>query len=254
MKKIDGLVSVKKEQGSRRGVPLKTVTMIEIGAGVVMIALLLLLYVLYTDRLAGLKPQKPTYQYLGAQKIEFSGNADFRNRDKVTVSDGLASSDVLKTPLISEEDGTLILTCNMLLMVPEEGTGLKRINCFTSVSEKAGRITYERNDKTAQSFGGFLYDGEDVYIFLEPTTLIIGNTSYELGALSYARVVYNQQVEFFDSNSKDDKVIGLAGVSVIADCASGYSLNLGQDVIYRGGEEALLFSAVDNIDVIKMGR
>ncbi len=244
-------------QGSRRGIPMKTVTMIEVGGAVVLIALLLLLYVLYTDKLSSLKPESPTYQYTNAYKIEYSGNANFRNQDGVRVADSLNNGDVINTPLINDEKKSLTLTCNMLLMIPGEGTGLCRVNTFTEVTSTSGLVTYMRNDKKAQSYGGFLHDGEDVYIFLDPTVLTIGNVSYELEPLSYAKVWYNQKIEFYNSLTGEDKVIALVETDAIAECSSdfaNYKLDLGKDVIIINGEEALLFSSVEEVNPMKMSK
>lgn len=243
------------ERGSKRGIPMKAVFMIEIGGAVVLLALLLLFYVLYNDGLSALKPKTPTYQYSSGIKIEYTGSANFRNQDGVSVSDGKSSGEVVNTPLISDENNSLTLTCDMLLMVPDEGTGLQRIVCFSEVTENSKRITYKRNGKLGQSYGGFLYDGEDVYIFLEETKLEVGNVTYDLGPLSYAKVRYNQRIEFYDSITKEDKVIGLSGVDAIAESGrdkNKYRINLGKDVIDYHGQEMLLFSAVEVVDPIEM--
>lgn len=256
-KKVFGKKNNNIEQGSRRGIPMKTVTMIELGGAVVLVALLLLGYVLYTDGLMALKPKASTYQYAGAQKIEYTGDANFRNQEGIKVSDVGGVSEVANTPLISDEDESLTLTCDMLLMSPGEISGLVRINTFTKVTENHSNITYERNGKIAQVYGGFLHDGEDVYVFLEPVVLTIGNVKYDLGALSYAKVWYNQRVEFFNSTTREDQMIGVAGTDVFADFKSdlaSYRLDLGRDLYIEDGQEALLFSIVEKVDPIEMRR
>lgn len=256
-KKVFGKKNNNIEQGSRRGIPMKTVTMIEVGGAVVLVALLMLMYVLYNDGLSAFKPKEVTYQYFGAQKIEYSGNANFRNQDGVKVTDEGAVGDVLDTPLINDSEESLTLTCDMLLKAPGDIDGLRRITTFTKVTDSAGRITFERNGKFAQSYGGFLHDGEDVYIFLEPVKLIVGNNTYELSPLSYAKVLYNQRVEFFNSSTKEGTSIGLSGTNVYAEFNSAldsYTLDLGRDVYISKGKEELLFSVVKDVNPIEMRR
>jgi len=248
----------KENRGSRRDIPRRNITMIEIGIGAVLIAVFILLYIWYNTGLSTFSPGKETYQYHVGTKIEYSNNASFYNgdqdSDKIKVTDNDIESDVLKTPLItaSDDEKELTLTCDMELFVPEESLTPKKILTFTKITNFEKRITYSRDGKTAQSYGGFLYDGADIYVFLENTMLRIGETEYKLGPLSYVRCVYNQQVEFFDSITCEDKVIGLGGPQVMAYCESGYSFNLGTDILYCNNSEYIIHSSLDNVNPIEM--
>ena len=142
----------------------------------------------------------------------------------------------------------------MLLMVPLESKGVKRVNYFTTITEKGGLCTLTSNHKFAQTRGGFLYDGEDTYIVLENTTLLIGGQEVELGPLSYVTVAYQQFAEYHNSLDNEHKLVQLSGVEVIGKVASGYMIDFGKDAINTGDGEALLFSAVDSVPVIEMGK
>lgn len=233
--------------------PIKAITMIQLGlAGVLLVVLALFVY-WYADGLSSYSPKALTYQYIGGQTLNYSDNATFREHEHLlTVSDDNGQRELPEMPILHEGSSDITLAKNVLLMVPSEGTEVKRINRFTTVSNNDGRITYQAGKKSTTSFGGFLHDGKDIYIFLEDTALTIGNQTVELPAMSYARVIYAQSVEFHNSETDEDKVVEIEEIEVTAKCKSGYELNLGKDMIHINNQEALLFSSVDRVNVIEM--
>lgn len=238
----------------RRRRKIKAITMIELGVGGVLLLLLVLLVYWYVDGLSAYKPNSEVHQYFCGNILEYSADSVYReSKEGVTVSGENGKMPVIDTPFLYKGETKITLPCNMLLMVPSEGTELKRINRFTTVTEESGRVTYLDGKKSAQSYGGFLYDGSDLYVFLEETTLIMGNISVDLPPLSYVKVRFGQSIEYHNSETDEDKLIGTNEVSVTSKSQSGFELNLGNDVLYKkDGGEMLLYSAVDNVEVIEM--
>ena len=232
----------------------KAITMIQLGVAGILLLLLVLLVYCYVEGLASYRPKSEVHQYFGGAEVNYTSDAVFRDQNgSVSVDDIYGKSAIVNAPLLYKEETKLTLHCNMALMVPSEGTGLKRINSFTTVTESSGRVTFTSGKKQAQCFGGFLYDGADLYIFLEPTVLTIGDiTRVELPALSYVKVKYGQSVEYHNSETDDDKYVSINEIGVIADLQSGARLNLGRDVIYTDMGEALLYSAIDTVNVIEL--
>ncbi len=232
----------------------KAITMIQLGVAGVLLLLLVLLVYWYVEGLSAYKPKTEVHQYFGGSELNYGANDVFRDeKGLIMVTGENGKSPIVDTPLLYKGETKLTLPCNMLLMVPNESLGVKRVNYFTTVTENSGRVTFTSDKKMAQSYGGFLYDGGDLYIFLEPTTLCIGNVKeIELPPLSYAKVRYAQSVEYHNSETDEDIVIGINEVEVTAYAKSGYMLNVCKDVIYTDTSEVLLFSAVDKVAVIEM--
>lgn len=227
--------------------------MIQIGIAGILIILLVLLVVWYGDGLNSYDPQSATFQYIAGVKVDFSDQAVYRNNQgKVSVRDNGDEHTLDSIPILYQGERKITLPVNMLIMIPTQGTAVKRVNYFTSLTEKNGIVTLEKDKKRADVLGGFLYDGEDTYVFLENTTLYLGSMKIELEPLSYARVAYKQYVEYYNSadNSHDWVVIG--ETEVMAKSESGYTLNLGKDVVDVGSGEILIYSAVDSLKVITM--
>ncbi len=236
----------------RRRRPVKAITMIELGVAGILLVLLVLLVYWYVDGLSAYKPGVGTYQIIGQTVLEYAPNATFRSSDgNQTVTSGSDKMPMLDTPILYRGDTKLTLSRNMLLMVPSEGTKVTRINQFTTLTKGESLITYTLDNKSAVSYGGFLYDGEDTYIFLDDSVLTIGPLDIELPALSYARVQYNNTVEYHNSETDESDIYPLHDVEVTLK-TKDYELNLGKDVIYTNMGEALLYSAVDNVKVIEM--
>ena len=237
----------------RRRKPMKAVTMLQIGiAGVLLICLGLLL-VWYTDGLTSFKPKAGTFQYVAGLKVDYRDDAVYRNKEGVVeVADSETSGQSMGVPILYQGEKKITLSSNMLLMVPKNGSGLKRVNCFTTITEQDGLSTLTSDGKKAQVFGGFLYDGRDTYIFLEKTTLRFGSKTVELAPLSYACVNYQQHVEYHNSADGKYEMIVHADSNVTASAESGYVINLGKDTIEMGQGEAILYSAVDTVANIDM--
>ena len=237
----------------KRKKSIKAITMIELGlAGVLLVVLALFVY-WYADGLSSYSPNAQTYQILGGESFNYSENVTFREReDGGKVEDDNGSRELIESPILYEGSTQMTIPCNMLLMNPLDNIGLRRINRFTTVSERGGLITFTSDKKTAEVHGGFLYNGKDLYIFLEDTVLNISGDEVRLPAMSYAVVPYCQYIEYFNSETKEDKVIYIDEMNITAKSVSGYKLDIGRDIIYKGDQEALLYSSVDNIDVIEM--
>lgn len=232
--------------------PMKAITMIELGvAGVLLLVLVLLVY-WYTDGLASYHPNGETHQYVKGMKIDYTDSAVFREQDgSVYITEGSSKMPAIDVPIVHTGSTDLTLTRNMAVYAPNNGSQISKVNSFTTVSEKDGRTTFAVGKKSASQFGGFLFDGEDLYIFLEDVVLTVGNGDYPLPAMSYVKVRYGDSVEYHNSQTDEDKVIGIDGVDVIAKTSS-YSLELDKDVLKKGSNKELLFSAIDVLTTIEL--
>ena len=113
--------------------------MIELGVAGVLLLLLVLLVYWYVDGLSAYKPGEATHQYVLGNMIGYDENAVFRDaKENMTVASGDGKHILTNSPILYEGTTKLTLPVNMLLMVPAEGTGLCRINYFTTVTETQG--------------------------------------------------------------------------------------------------------------------
>lgn len=226
-----------------------------IGVALALIVVLLLVFYWYTSKLTGFEPGEATYQIFGGARMSYSKDTRFyQDEGRTYIKDGEKNLESTNTPLLYNTGGKLTLVNDMLLMVPSESMDVKRVLTFSTVSMAGGRVNIDKNDARAQSYGGIMYDGVDTYIFLEDVKLEIGTEEYDLAPLSYAVVSYNDRVEFYNSADDSSEIIGLGNTNVFATLKSGPRFDLSTDVIFKDGQEALLYTSVDKVDAIEMGR
>lgn len=229
--------------------------MIQVGIAGILIILLVLLVVWYGDGLSSYKPKEGTFQYVAGIKVDFSEEATYRNSDgKVSVWDGEDEQELDSIPILYPGTRKMTLPKNMLIMTPAQGDGVKRVNYFTTLKENNGIVTLSYEKKKTQVFGGFLFDGENTYVLLEKMVLHIGAEEIQMEPLSYVRVIYKQFVEYYNSADESYEWIGIEDTDITAEAESGYVIDFGKDIIDVGKGEALIYSAVDSLPVIAMGK
>lgn len=238
----------------RRRKSVRVVSMLQVGLAGVLILLLVLLAAWYGEKLNTFRPGEDTFQYVAGRKVDFSADASYRNKDGVIEVRDERGDHTLNgaVPILYQGEQKMLLPANMILMTPAQSNGLRRVNYFTTVKVEGNIAVFEKDRKSAQSYGGFLYNGEDTYVFLEKTKLRIGTKKVELEPLSYVRAVYKQYVEYYSSADGVHEWIGMSETDVEATLQSGSKIDAGRDVIDSGEGEALLFRTVDKLDVIKM--
>ncbi|TCL60927.1 hypothetical protein EDD76_10124 [Kineothrix alysoides] len=227
--------------------------LIQIGIAGILLILLVLLVVWYGDGLSSYKPDEATFQYVAGIKVEYSEDATYRNKEgMVSIREGSEENVVDSIPILYPGTRKMTLPKNMLIMTPAQGQSVKRVNYFTTLKEQDGVVTLENDKKKAKVFGGFLYDGENTYVFLEKMVLSIGKQEVQMEPLSYVRVIYRQFVEYYNSADESYEWIGIESTDIKAESETGYVIDLGKDIIDMGDGEALIYSAVDSLPVITM--
>lgn len=237
----------------KTGKSKKNLYFIQMILAVILILLLVLLCVWYGDGFSSYHPKGETIQYIAGTRAEYSAEATYSVEDGVMkVVDGENVLTLQSTPILYQGEMKITIPCNMMYSNPAYAGNAYRINYFTTLTYKNDLIFMENENKKAEVFGGYLYDGNNTYIFLENVTLHIGSQAIVLGPLSYARVNYLQSIEYYNSLDSSYEWIATGNLSITADYDETYSLDLGRDVIITSTGENLIYSAVDTLDVIPM--
>ena len=110
-------------------------------------------------------------------------------------------------------------------------------------------VQRERNSRVAES--GFLYDGGDQYIFLEPMIVYFNGYKMELPALSYVEAVYGGYMMVFNYETKECFTELSDGSGTAQPPSGDYVLSLlGDSVTMRDGSKMLLATRPDLFDPI----
>jgi hypothetical protein len=209
-------------------------------AAVAAVLLALYMRVLQTYEFSG-----ESYHYdVGTRFSHARGTKIDRVGGEVTLDDGKDVFRIDSIPVFFEGEDKLIVPENMSLIVPEDVKAGKLV-FFSTVEERADGVwELETDGRRAETGGGFLYDGRDLYVFLEEVEISWGDGADEkikLAPMSYMVVLYNLRVEIYPRGAEDGMLIDTGTARVMA-YFRGYSVDLSKDILYREGQEMLLFT------------
>jgi len=186
------------------------------------------------------------YQYIGGRKVEYQGTLHLtRKKDVTELKLNDITMDLDSTPMYyKDEEAKILLPQNMAIVYPKDNSKMYKINHFSNISVNAYRIDLQSGELQKQLKNAFLYDGADLYVFLEETAVNVNGTEYILSPLSYIRVNYKQEVEIYNKQADEYMFFEKIEEDVIAKTES-YSINMSLDKVERNGEEQLLIKSIN---------
>ena len=194
------------------------------------------------------------YQYFNGIEQEYSGKMDVVQKDDETQLI-LENGQVVyldSTPMYYKNIlGKSLLPKEMELVVPDSGT--YKLNKFTNVIEENNKIKLKKlnSSKTKDIDNGFLFDGNDLYFFLDDTTITVGNKDYELPALSYAIVNYKTNVELYNYDTNEYTIIqdeeSLKSDVTATNKSKNYTINMSLDSLKTDKSNQLLITNINNL-------
>lgn len=199
------------------------------------------------------------YQYFYGIYEEYSGKIEFveqENSKQLVLENGKVIY-LDSTPIYYKETlGKVLLPNKMEVVYPEKGKVYK-LDDFSNIIQDSNVMYAKRlkKDNKKSINNSFIYDGEDLYFFLEETTITVGKKKYKLSPLSYAIVNYRQNIEFYDYE-KDEYIIldeeqATSNSDVIATNKNkDYKINLSVDSFSTDSTDQLLIRNIDYLTEI----
>lgn len=154
-------------------------------------------------------------------------------------------------PIYYEDRNEVTITQDMVYYAPRSGMN-GRLGYFSEIYQFAnGRVAVRQNGEELNLESGFLYNGEDLYIFLEPVILSFNGYQMELPALSYVEAVYTGDIMVFNYAAKEFLIEAPKG-AVTAKIETGdYEISLlGDSMTNYEGKRTLLFSRPELLDPV----
>lgn len=193
------------------------------------------------------------YQYFYGILEEYSGEIEVVRTDDykqlVLENDRVIHLD--STPIYYKDIlGKILLPEKMEVVFPNKDT-IYKIDEFTNIIQDSNVMYAKRykKDKTKSINSSFLYDGSDLYFFLEETTITIGKKKYKLSPLSYAIVNYRQNVEFYDYEKDEYTILDIDEVTksdvIATNKNKDYTINMSLDSYSTGSSDRLLIKNID---------
>lgn len=190
------------------------------------------------------------YQWYSGQKVEYKGQLTFTRKEGLTelkATDRKVTLD--STPVYyADENNKVIFPENMAIVYPNNNGMMYRINHFADITEENGEIYLETNLATKTNKTklekAFLYDGQDLYFFLDRTTITVNGTNYEVSPLSYAIVRYKQSVEIYNYEKDEYQVIDTTETQDAKVVTDTYTINMSVDSLQTAEKDQLLIKGL----------
>ena len=192
------------------------------------------------------------YQYFSGIKNEYSGDMKIlkHNDQKILILEDTSQVYLDATPMYYKNDLGKVL-------LPEE---VEVVNPKTRVNQKlqAFSVLYKENEdikvrKYKKDEGEslkdvFIYDGQDMYMFLEETTINVGGTEYVVSPLSYVYVTYRDYVEIYDYEKNEVTVLDNLKLenNVMANTGD-YTIDMSVDSVNYEDVQQLLIKKLDYV-------
>lgn len=172
------------------------------------------------------------YNYFGEQRVEFEGTCRLTYKDGVCTLKDDNGTHVLDSKPLYQSDGSFMIPQTYTWNDMESGA-IWRFEHFGEARLEGQGVTLTDGGRQRENAGGFLFDGNDTYIFLESAELQAGGESVRLPALSYAVARYGSTVQYFNYGDGTSHIIEAAEGDELALLNNGVTVNLGTDTVYR---------------------
>lgn len=187
------------------------------------------------------------YYYYSTNKIDFTAKVTINSKENILLieKEGL---DLSTYPIYYKDEERLVLSKNIEVVYPFKSKSLYKLGYFSEVYIKDNYIFVNSEYGKGRLYDCFLYDGDDIYVFVEPTVIMIGDTKYNLSELSYV-LVNNIGIEIY--NKIDDTFTYIDNVNssnFVYAYTEEYMINLTNDTYEYKGTYYSLIKNVDGLD------
>lgn len=193
------------------------------------------------------------YQYFGGEKVNYNADITY---DKKGVIKNINPKDKIinydSTPMYDKNNDIVIFPSDMSVVAPV-------MNCSEYLTKANSYIKYENKryslvtNKYNNYLGHyFLFDGKDLYFFIEDVTLIMGDEKIELSPFSYV-IADGRNITYYDKkNDKINSFVSDPGITYVKN--DYYKVYISSDYIDFSGQRVILtedISYLSNINEMK---
>lgn len=216
---------------------------------IIMVLILICAYVLFfeVNDYRKFKEEKHNfYYYFTDKRTNFDGKITLNSKDNI-VSLSADNVTINNSPVYYKNNkGQVILPSNMEIVFPYKNNPMYKLGSFSKVYYKGSYLYVNSEAGSARLYNSFLYDGQDLYMFLEDTSVFIGKDRYDVKPLSYIEVTKGY-VKLYDQHN--DKLIFIENFSdKVTAYTDEYFIDLVADTFTYNDRYYLLIRNVDGLD------
>lgn len=189
--------------------------------------------------------------YAGASITVAKGQDLFCGSDGIVRAGDNKNGEPVRVPIYLDESPAVVLPADMVYYDPRNSI-CARIPSLSEVRcDKDGNITITRGGEIVRPYRGFLYDGDNFYLFLESMEISFNGYKIEVPALSYVEAVFGGDIMVFNYDSKECIIERCDGAGNAEAPFGDYSISLlGDSMTYGEDQKTLLVSRPDVLDPI----
>lgn len=189
------------------------------------------------------------YQYFGDEKVSYKADITY---DKKGIIKEIKPKDMFidfdSTPMYEKGKDVVIFPSDMSVVAPV-------MNCSEYLTKGYSYIKYENKryslitNKYNNYLGHyFLYDGKDLYFFIEDVTLVMGDDKVELSPFSYV-IADGKNITYYDKkNDKIETINSDPGVTYVKN--DYYKVYISSDYIDFSGQRVILTEDISYLSTI----
>lgn len=188
------------------------------------------------------------YYYFASTKVDFSATIKMNSKDKI-ISVENEDLEIDKYPIYYKNSNKMLLSKNMEIVYPFRNKPLYKTGNYSEISNKNDYLYINYELGFGRLYDCFLYDGDDLYVFIEPITIIIDNVNYNLNPMSYIKVS-SSSVGMY--NKLEDKFLYFDNVKThVKAYTEEYMINLSNDNYEYNNSTYSLMKNVDGLDFVE---
>lgn len=187
------------------------------------------------------------YQYLDNVKVTYDTNLTIESDNNITSIEVGDTKEVIDNlPLYYNGEDMVLLPSSMAVVFPLGNYTQKKVPALTTIDGQSNlyrKLKYKNNVYDLEN--AFLFDGNDLYLFIEPTTLVVDDQEINLQPLSF--VIYNNATGYLNYYNYNENA---QMIEVKKNClakTNSYTINLKIDGIASGNDYKLL---AKNLDIL----
>jgi hypothetical protein len=192
------------------------------------------------------------YQYFYGEKYEYKGIVS-TNRKGVIVGFKTDDYDIKfdSTPIYYKNKKEVIFPKDMSVVMPTLNCSEYKALGYSSLTYKKGNYTLSTDKYTGKLGRYFLYDGNDLYFFLDEVDLVIGNKKISLSSMSYVVAKYNNSIAYYDYDNDKYEIINVDNSDIYVE-NDFYKIYVLKDQLDYYDTEVILTSKISELNSIAM--
>lgn len=182
------------------------------------------------------------YRYAAGQRFDYQDTSKvIKTKKGFVLKNGEKEQWLDAAPLYYQDQERIFLPKVMAAYCPFAHK-FGKLDYFSEIYKDETGVFVQNGSQKIPLPNGFLYDGSDLYLFMEKTIVQWNDEVVMLEPFSYAVVLYNRRLELYSVQNGKCVLADTGICKVMAKTESGYSVNLSTDILYRvnGNEQVLL--------------